>query len=61
MSRPQITKMIWAHIKGKGLQDPIDKRYILCDDTMKAVFKTDRIHMFTMTKEANKHVYPIDE
>jgi upstream activation factor subunit UAF30 len=47
LSRPQTVKRIWEYIKERDLQDPKDKRHILCDDTMKAVFHTDRLHMFT--------------
>lgn len=46
-SRPQTVKRIWNHIKQNDLQDPNDKRHIVCDDLMYAVFKTKRLHMFT--------------
>ncbi|KZF26833.1 SWIB-domain-containing protein [Xylona heveae TC161] len=61
MSRPQIVKNVWAHIKEHGLQDPNDKRQICCDDAMRAVFKQDRVHMFTMNKIINQNVYAMDE
>ncbi len=61
MSRPEVTKQLWAHIKGKVLQDPADKRHILCDKPMKELFKIDRVHMFQMTKIANQHMYNPDE
>lgn len=47
LSRPQTVKRIWDYIKANDLQDPNDKRYILCDDKMKTVFHTDKLHMFT--------------
>jgi upstream activation factor subunit UAF30 len=28
---------------------------------MQAVFKADRVHMFTMNKLLGKHLYPIEE
>lgn len=61
LSRPQTTKKIWEYIKGRDLQDPSDKRHILCDEKMRAVFKVDRIHMFTMTKVLNQQMYNPDE
>lgn len=61
MSRPQITKRIWAYIKGNDLQDPNDKRYIICDSTMRDVFKQDKVHMFTMTKLISQQLYNPDE
>jgi upstream activation factor subunit UAF30 len=47
LSRPQTVKRIWEYIKGNSLQDPSDGRFILCDGPMKAVFNTDKLHMFT--------------
>ncbi|KAJ2900150.1 Upstream activation factor subunit spp27 [Zalerion maritima] len=61
MSRPQVVKKIWEHIKANDLQDPSDKRHINCDDKMTAVFKTNRVHMFSMNKMLGAHLYPLDE
>ncbi|CAO3660058.1 unnamed protein product [Umbelopsis vinacea] len=52
----EIVKRIWEYIKENDLQDPKDRRSILCDDTMKAVFKTERVHMFTMNKILNEEL-----
>ncbi|KAJ3146122.1 hypothetical protein HDU89_006688 [Geranomyces variabilis] len=48
LPRPHVVKKIWEYIKGNNLQDPSDKRFILCDDNMKKVFKTNRLGMFKM-------------
>lgn len=58
LSRPQVAKQIWAYIKapGRNLQDPNDKRYINCDETLTALLGTPRVHMFTMTKLLQKHM-----
>jgi len=61
LSRPQTTKKIWEYIREHDLQDPTDKRHIICDEKMRAVFKTDRVHMFTMTKILNQNLYNTDE
>ncbi|RMZ92627.1 hypothetical protein DV736_g130, partial [Chaetothyriales sp. CBS 134916] len=61
LSRPEVTKQLWNHIKSHSLQDQSDKRYILCDSAMREVFKTDRVHMFQMTKIANQHMYNPEE
>jgi upstream activation factor subunit UAF30 len=61
LSRPQTVKKIWAYVKERGLQDPNDKRQIRCDEPMRAVFKTDRVHMFTMNKILNQNLYAVDE
>src|SRR5437868_6767577 len=56
LSRPQLAKEIWSYIKSHNLQDPLDKRYIRCDSAIRMVFKTDRVHMFTMNKLLSKHL-----
>ncbi|KAL9124491.1 MAG: hypothetical protein Q9217_006179 [Psora testacea] len=61
LSRPQTVKRIWAYVRANNLQDPNDKRMILCDDGMKAVFKQDKVHMFTMNKILNQNLYAMDE
>lgn len=43
LSRPQTVKKIWAYVKERDLQDPSDKRQIRCDDSMRAVFKQDKV------------------
>ena len=34
----QVTKALWAHIKGNKLQDPSDGRQINCDATLENLF-----------------------
>jgi chromatin remodeling complex protein RSC6 len=54
LSRPQVVKHLWDHIKANSLQDPNDKREIICDDAMKNVFGVTRLNMFTMNKMIGK-------
>ena len=61
LSRPQTVKKIWEYIRANNLQDPSDKRQIICDDQMRSVFKSDKVHMFTMNKIINTHLYPVEE
>ncbi|KIX00154.1 uncharacterized protein Z518_10291 [Rhinocladiella mackenziei CBS 650.93] len=61
LSRPETTKRIWAYIKTNGLQDPNDKRFIICDARMREVFRQDKVHMFTMTKLMAQQMYNPDE
>ncbi|KAL4866082.1 hypothetical protein BDV12DRAFT_173451 [Aspergillus spectabilis] len=61
LSRPQTVKKLWEYIHEHDLQDPADRRQIRCDDPMRAVFKQDRIHMFTMTKILSQNLYSPDE
>ncbi|KAK4192363.1 SWIB/MDM2 domain-containing protein [Podospora australis] len=60
LSRPQVVKKLWDHIKANELQDPSDKRQIICDEKLQAVFKQDRINMFSMNKLLGSQLYPIE-
>ena len=60
-SRPQIVKKMWVYIKDKGLQDPKDKRKILLDDKMQAVFKRKTFTMFSMNKFISEHLMQDEE
>ncbi|KAH6623732.1 hypothetical protein F5144DRAFT_370486 [Chaetomium tenue] len=61
LSRPQVVKKLWDYIKGNSLQDPSDKRQILCDEKLHAVFKQDKINMFSMNKLLGNQLYPVEE
>ncbi|CED83876.1 RNA polymerase I transcription factor UAF [Phaffia rhodozyma] len=61
LPRPQVVKQIWAYVKENNIQDPANKSFFLCDDRMQAVFKTPRLHMFTMNKLLSDHLYPVKE
>jgi len=56
LPRGQVVKALWGYIKGNNLQNPSDKREIFCDDKLRAVFKTDKVTMFSMNKELSKHL-----
>ncbi|KAI0645286.1 SWIB/MDM2 domain-containing protein [Trametes meyenii] len=57
LSRPQIVKQLWTHIKANNMQNPENKKEIICDDQFKVIFKCDRIDMFKMNKELNHHLH----
>ncbi|OMO63335.1 hypothetical protein COLO4_32550 [Corchorus olitorius] len=38
ISRTQALKQIWAHIKEHNLQDPENKKIIVCDEKLKKIF-----------------------
>ena len=48
--RTDVTKRIWEYIKLHNLQDPSDKRIIICDNTLEKLFKKKKFGMFKMTK-----------
>ncbi|MCI0597685.1 SWIB/MDM2 domain-containing protein [Candidatus Parcubacteria bacterium] len=57
MPRSEVVKQIWAYIKKHNLQNPSNKRNILADDKLKAVFGgKSEVTMFEMTKLVSKHL-----
>ncbi|XP_047254037.1 protein TRI1-like isoform X3 [Capsicum annuum] len=61
LGRPEVVKKIWAYIWEKKLQNPQNKRKILCDDVLSGIFRAKAIDMFQMNKALSKHIWPIDE
>lgn len=61
MSRTDVMKRIWDHIKAQNLQDPKDRRTILCDDKLKAVFNgVESVQHMGMAKYLNAHLTKIE-
>lgn len=60
LSRPQTVKKLWNYIKEHNLQNPENKREVLCDENMKPIFgqKTD---IFAMNSILTSHLYKKDE
>jgi len=57
MARSEVTKKIWVYIKKNDLQNPKNKRNILADDKLKAVFGGKaEVTMFEMTKLVSAHL-----
>lgn len=57
LGRTHIVQAIWAYIRAHRLQDPHDKRTILCDDALKAVFDNEsRVTAFSMNKYLSRHM-----
>jgi chromatin remodeling complex protein RSC6 len=56
LPRSQMVKKVWDHIKANNLQNPENKREIIADDKLKAVFGKDKVSMFEMNKHLSKHV-----
>lgn len=57
MPRSEVVKKLWVYIKDKDLQNPENKRNILADDKLKAVFDgKGEVTMFEMTKLVSKHL-----
>ena len=56
LPRTEVTKQLWAYIKANNLQNPANKRNILCDAKLKAIMGKDEVTMFEMTGLVGKHL-----
>ncbi|MDO8231745.1 MAG: SWIB/MDM2 domain-containing protein [bacterium] len=57
MPRTEVVKQLWVYIKKNDLQNPKNKRNILADDKLKAIFGgKGEVTMFEMTKLVSKHL-----
>lgn len=56
LARTEVTKRVWDYIKANNLQNPANKRNILCDGALKAVMGKDEVTMFEMTGLVGKHL-----
>ncbi|XP_065857495.1 uncharacterized protein [Euphorbia lathyris] len=61
LARTEVVKRIWAYIQENNLQDPNNKRSILCDESMRAIFHVDSIDMFQMNKALSAHILPLNK
>ncbi|KAF8550927.1 SWIB-domain-containing protein [Imleria badia] len=57
LSRPQVVKKLWEYIRKHALQNPSNKKEIVCDDALRAVFAVDKIDMFRMNKVLGQHLH----
>ncbi|EYU37600.1 hypothetical protein ABFS82_02G041300 [Erythranthe guttata] len=54
--RTQALKEIWAYIKQHNLQDPKDKKVIICDEKLKTIFGgRDRVGFLEIAGLLNPH------
>jgi upstream activation factor subunit UAF30 len=59
-NRFRLVKLLWIYIKTNGLQNPNDKRQILCDEKLKKAFGQTTVTAFSMSKFLSRHVLPQD-
>ncbi|OIV92004.1 hypothetical protein TanjilG_07743 [Lupinus angustifolius] len=60
LPRTEIVKQLWAYIRKNNLQDPSNKRKIICNDELRVVFETDCTDMFKMNKLLAKHIITLE-
>ena len=56
LARTEAIKRLWDYIKAHNLQNPANKRNILCDGPLKAVMGKDEVTMFEMTGLVSRHL-----
>lgn len=57
LSRPTATKAFWAYVKQEELQDPDNKRVIICDKLLTRMTNKKQMTMFEVAKVLNDHLF----
>lgn len=60
LPRTQVVKLMWDYIKEHQLQNPEDRREILCDEKMRPIFG-QKMTMFSMNKILSNFLYNPDD
>ena len=56
LPRTEVVKKLWDYIKANNLQNPADKRVIVADDKLRAIFGKDSAGMFELTGLLGPHL-----
>ena len=56
LPRGEVVSKVWDYIKRNQLQDPQNKREIVSDEKLRAVFGKERVTMFEMNKHLAQHL-----
>jgi len=59
LTRHEVLKKIWAYIHSKKLQDPADKKIIICDENFKKLTKAKQINQSTLMSYIKPYMEPI--
>jgi upstream activation factor subunit UAF30 len=58
LPRGEVVSKVWDYIKRQDLQNPENRREILADDKLEAVFGKKKVTMFEMNKYLAQHLTP---
>jgi upstream activation factor subunit UAF30 len=58
LPRGEVVSKVWDYIKKQDLQNPENRREILADDKLEAVFGKKKVTMFEMNKYLAQHLAP---
>lgn len=61
MPRTKVTQFIWKYIKKHKLQNPKDRREIICDDVLKKLLGVNKVNYFKLAKYLNLHIHELCE
>jgi chromatin remodeling complex protein RSC6 len=57
LPRTEVVSKVWEYIKANNLQNPENKREIMADEKLRAVFDgKDKVSMFEMNKHFAQHL-----
>ncbi len=56
LPRGEVVSKVWAYIKQHQLQNPENRREILADAKLEAVFGAKKVTMFAMNKHLARHL-----
>ena len=56
LPRGDVVSKVWDYIRKHDLQNPENRREILADDTLEAVFGKKKVTMFEMNKHLAQHL-----
>ena len=56
LPRGEVVSKVWDYIKKHDLQNPQNRREILADDKLEAVFGKKKVTMFEMNKYLSQHL-----
>lgn len=57
--RTQVVSKIWDYIKKHNLQNPKNKRNIICDEKLLKIFLKKEVSMFEMAGLVNRNLTPV--
>jgi len=57
MARSDVVKKMWQVIRERKLEDPKNKRFMICDEQLQKIFGRKRIQTFGMMKYLTKHIW----
>ncbi|MCO5563431.1 hypothetical protein L7F22_017073 [Adiantum nelumboides] len=60
LTRTQVVKELWVYIREKNLQDPENRRKIVCNDELRSLLGCDSTDMFKMNKLLARHIFTLE-